>query len=222
MNWLQRKWNWARQKPLFWANVLLLTVTVVVVFFAPSPNGGDVRLRVLAVALQLIGAWTVWRDLTLTARQFGKSDILGSTWGWLKAGFSNRSIVASATGLSMSSATGRARGKARITIDPTASIEKRIINLEYFTEQIDKSIDAAYKEIDGRAAELEGKVKAESAARSAAIADVQRSLESAATGNFAHLAFGAVWLAVGAVLGTLAPEIAHIVAGRGCDVWRVF
>lgn len=46
-------------------------------------------------------------------------------------------------------------------------------------------------------------------------------MEDAATGNFATLAFGAAWLAIGVVLATWAPEIVKVVRGQWWEIWRV-
>ena len=53
-----------------------------------------------------------------------------------------------------------------------------------------------------------------------AIRDVRWDLEEAAAGNFAVLAFGAVWLAIGVIVATLSPEIAKIVAGQWTEVMK--
>ena len=91
---------------------------------------------------------------------------------------------------------------------------ERVTALEVVVAQIDAGLDSALKEIDERTSELKTKISTEAAAREHSIGDVKRSLESTATGNYAPLAFGAFWLAVGVVLATLAPEIALAAAGR--------
>jgi hypothetical protein len=222
MDRIRAKWNWASQKPLIWANLGLLGATVLVLFEFPSPDAGDSRLRLWSLILQLIGAWTVWRDLTSTARQFGKPGILTSTFDWLKAGFAGRKVVLLGGVASLGMGSSSARGKVRTTIDAAAPIEDRVKNLEALARQIDDSVDEAYKEIDRRADKLGEQIKAEAIARSGEVAGLRQMLESAVTANFGHLAFGAFWLAIGAILGTLAPEITKIVAGRGSEVWIAF
>lgn len=222
MDWIRAKWGWARQKPLMWANLGLLAAVVLVMFVFPSPDAGDTRLRLLSVILQLIGAWTVWRDLTSTARQFGKPGILKSALDWLKVGFARKKVVLAGSVASLALAGFSARAKVRRTIDATAPLETRLGNLESLTKQIDESVDEAFIEIDRRSQKLGEEIKAEAAARTNEIAELKKALESAVTANFGHLAFGAVWLAIGAFLGTMAPEIAKFVAGRGCEVWRAF
>jgi hypothetical protein len=92
--------------------------------------------------------------------------------------------------------------------------------LETNVQRIGERLDAAYREIDRAAGELYTKIKGESEARNAAIGEVKKNVEEAATGNLAALAFGVVWLAIGIVLSTLAPEIVKLVGGQWREVWR--
>ena len=96
---------------------------------------------------------------------------------------------------------------------------ERVTALEALAVQIDAGLDNAFKEIDERTSELKSKISAEAAAREHSINDVKRSLENTATGNYAPLAFGAFWLAVGVMLATLAPEIALAATGRWVELW---
>lgn len=218
MNWLLRKWVWAREKPLFWANLLLAALVVVVVFIVPARDASDFRVRALGMGLQLLGVLTVWRDLTTTARHFGKAGFLRGTWQWLKAGVFGRNVTISAS-LSGAVAMGmRARAKLRAATNPAASIADRVEALERRTMQIDDDLDKAYQEIDKVSSKLDSKVAAEADARGKAIDEVKRSLESAVTGNFSKLAFGAFWLGVGVILATLSTEISLAAAGRWAEL----
>ena len=96
---------------------------------------------------------------------------------------------------------------------------ERVTALEALAVQIDADLDSAFRVIDERTSELKSKISAEAAAREHSINDVKRSLENTATGNYAPLAFGAFWLAVGVMLATLAPEIALAATGRWVELW---
>lgn len=109
---------------------------------------------------------------------------------------------------------GRPRVKVGRTIRPESPLPERIAALEALATQIDGDLDNAFNEIAERTGELKTEIRAEAAAREHSINEVKRSLENTATGNYAPLAFGAFWLAVGVVLATLAPEIALAAAGR--------
>lgn len=224
MMWLRRKWAWANENRLFWANMALIAISGLLIFAWPGPTlatgPSDLRLRTWGLLLQLIGVVTVWLDLTRAARQFGKDGFARHTLVWLKRGLLGQRVVIGAIGSAMGSAVGRARGRVRQTIQPTAPLPDRVATLEAYVGQIDQEFDGAYKEIDQRADDLDSKIKAENEERGAAIGEIKKSVEEAATGNLATLAFGVVWLACGILLSTLAPEIVKIAAGQWCDVWR--
>jgi hypothetical protein len=142
-----------------------------------------------------------------------------STSEWLKAGLFGRNVTIGIAGAAALAIGGRMRAKIRTPIRPDAPISDRVSALEALSTQIDSSLDEAYREIDRAAADLEAKVKAESAERARAVDEVKESLESAATGNYTVLAFGAFWLAVGIVLATIAPELAKAAAGQWAELW---
>jgi len=124
---LRAKWAWAREKPLFWANVVLIGVTAFIAILWPGPRvdgiPSDLRLRLWGIALQVVGVVTVWRDLTGTAGHFGKAGFLAATLQWLKRGFGGRNVTVSLRG-SMVTATGMsATIKVRRRIDPTGTPE---------------------------------------------------------------------------------------------------
>lgn len=217
MSWIKRKWSWAKQNPLFWCNFVFIAAILAVIWAWPAPNASDFRVKLLGMVLQLVGILTVWHDLTAAARHFGKGGPLSffvSTGKWLKAGLFGATIqLGGASSVSIST-FGSARIKSRQPINRDIPLTDRVAALEAIAAQIDADLDSAFKEIDERTSELKTKISTEAAAREHSIGDVKRSLESTATGNYAPLAFGAFWLAVGVVLATLAPEIALAAAGR--------
>jgi hypothetical protein len=213
-SWLVRTWRWAGEKPYFWANVLLAlgTVALTSVWSGPVIQGApsDTRLRVWAVTLQLIGIWTVWRDLTSTAHDFGRDSILSSLSAWLRRGWSTPARTASMAGSAIGQSTVRGRAKSRWTVDATQPLEVRVQRLEANVNLIDQSLDAAFADIDRRGDEIESKVGDERIQRETADAALETRLKHTAVGNFSVLAFGAGWLVVGTVLGGLAPEIVRL------------
>ena len=222
MNWIKRKWSWAKQKPLFWGNLFVIASVAVVIWVWPAPDASDFRVKLLGMVLQLVGILTVWHDLTAAARHFGKGGpviFFTSTGKWLKAGLCGATIQVSGAAAILSPFCGSGRFKARQPIDRDAAMADRIAALETLAAQIDADLDSAFKVIDERSSELKAKISAEAAVRENSINDVKRSLENTATGNYAPLAFGAFWLAVGVVLATLAPEIVLAAAGRWSELW---
>lgn len=102
----------------------------------------------------------------------------------------------------------------RKPINPDASTADRLAALESNFQQVDEDIDGIYSEIDEKSKELNNKIQQEANERQIEIGRIESRLDHAATGNLTILAFGVVWLAVGVVISTLAPEIAKIAAGQ--------
>lgn len=89
MSGIKQKLSWAKQKPLFWRNIVFAATLVVVIWLWPAPNASDIRVRLLGMVLQLVGILTAWHDLTAAARHFGKGGPLSffvNTWKWMKIG----------------------------------------------------------------------------------------------------------------------------------------
>lgn len=219
VNWIKQKWQWAMRNKLFWWNIILIFVSVAIIFMWRSPGESDFRVKTLGMILQLIGVGSVWFDLTSTARTFGKTGMIQRTKDWLKAGFTRNATV-SLSGVSAQASTG---GSARLTvrwpIDPNAVNSVRIEALEKNLGKIDEEINALFQQLDQHAAVARERASNEEKMRTLAVAEVRRELIEASAGNFAILVFGVVWLAVGVVLSTWAPEIAIIAAGNCAGVW---
>lgn len=223
-NFIKAKWAWASEKPLFWANLVLAGLTALWIFVYPGPNTeagpSDFRIRTWGMFLQLLGAVTVWLDLTDSARKFGKGGFLKSTWKWLKAGIFGRTITLHVAGSQHTITGGKARIKQRRTIDPRSPIDSRMEALEYNLNKIDEDLTGAYKEIADSASELKEQIKSETANRQEAHKGLQKDLQEAIVGNYTKLAFGAAWVVVGIVISAWAPELAKMVAGQWSAVVR--
>ena len=171
------------------------------------------------MVLQLVGVGTVWFDLTNTARSFGKTGMIRRTMVWLKAGLTGRGdAVGMMAPVSLSLASS-ARATVRWQMDANAETALRLEALEKNIGKIDEDLNALFKQVDQQASAARERASNEANMRAQAIAEVRRELVEASVGNFAVLVFGAVWLAIGVVLSTLAPEIAKTVAGNWASVW---
>lgn len=202
--WLQHKRNWAKKKPLVWANLILGTTTLTIIFLWPGPS--DLRLRLLGLALQLLGILTVWHDLTSTAGKFGMSGIFRSLWVWLKE-FSYKPRMVYADISEQVNAVDSARVKKRWTTKANASLAERVSKLEENFLWLDQDLSSMQQAIDRKTSELDSKINTHREFADSSIREVKERLKETATGNFPLLAFGAWWLAVGVFLATVAPEI---------------
>jgi hypothetical protein len=216
--WINRKWHWAMRNKLFWWDIVLMAASVAFIFIWKSPGESDFRVKTLGMILQLIGVGTVWFDLTSAARTFGKTGMIQRTKEWLKAGFTGDATVLLSGVSAQANATWSARATVRWPIDPNAVNSARIEALEKNLWKIDEDINALFRELDQHMAVARERASNEENMRAQAVAEVRRELIEASVGNFSILVFGAVWLAVGVVLSTWAPEIAKIAAGNWAGV----
>ena len=223
LGFLRAKWAWANEKPLFWANLALGGLTLLWVFIYPGPNTdtgpSDFRLKTWGMFLQLLGAYTVWHDLTSAAQSFGKEGFLKGTWVWLKAGFFGRSEVIYGSASAKITIRGGIRAKQRRDLHSSAPIESRLEVLEFNLSRIDDELSSAFKTIEEGTAKFNQQLREESKKREEALNGLEKSLKDAITGNYSVLAFGAFWVAVGVVVSAWAPEIAKVVAGQWSQVW---
>lgn len=97
--------------------------------------------------LQLLGAYTVWRDLAGTGQEFGKNGIPRRNWSWLKTFFKPQSVILVSADLASGSRIDSVRCQIRPNVDMAASAERRIATLEDYVSRIDKDVAAAFVEI---------------------------------------------------------------------------
>jgi hypothetical protein len=204
MKWLRHKWAWAKENPLFWCNLLFCVDTFLYTFHFPGSTGFP--LRVWSLVLQLFGVATVWYDLSDTARSFGKTSFFRNTLTWLKQLFAKERIAEPPVGLTTNIQVGASLNMDVIRL-PSAGLDARVSALESDVKRLREDLSAANQALAKQTHRLDGAMAAQSAELKEAIERVNKSLEDAAVGNRALLAFGALWLTVGIALSTFEHEI---------------
>lgn len=222
---IQGRFRIAGENPLLWHSLLLTAGTAIVVWFWPAPvidnTPSDFRIRFCGMTLQLIGAWTVWHDLTESARKFGKTSLLANTLEWAKRLIFGHGHALGGVCAVTADCHANFRGKARKPHPPDGSpLESRIETLEYNLSRVDEELSQAFREITDTESKLKNQINEESKKREEAHKEIQKDLQEAIVGNYATLVFGAFWVAIGIVVSALAPEIAKVVAGQWVVVWR--
>lgn len=225
LSFVQGRFRVAKENPLFWYNLLLIFGTASAIWLWPAPvidnSPSDFRIRSWGMLLQLIGAYTVWRDLSESARKFGKTSLLSNTIEWLRRLIFGHAHVIGAAGSIQINGSGSARAKSRRAQPPDGSpLESRIETLEYNLSKVDEELSQAFQQISDTENRLKEQIKEESRKRDEAHKELQKDLHEAIVGNYATLVFGAAWVGVGIVVSALAPEIAKVVAGPWAPVWR--
>jgi hypothetical protein len=222
----RRKWAWACLNKLFWASIALALLTLAVGWWWPGPmtagTPSDSRLRVWGMLLQLLGAYTVFRDLASTARDFGRANILKRSWTWFKSGFIAQPVILVSADLTGASSITGGRVQVRPGIDSNGPPDARITALESYVAYIDKDVAAAFTEIGRKGGELSIEIKTKTAVLHDVLDATDRRLAQAVVGNYSVLVFGAVWLGLGIVISSIAPEIVKLVAHQYQAVWTAF
>jgi len=211
------KLDWARGNQLFWANAALIFATLLILWF-PGPS--DLRIRLWGMALQLLGAFTVWHDLAGAARDFGVTGIVKRNLAWVKRGFRNKSPVNGSAEIILGSLASSSSGTVRATLHVGASLEERVSMLERRLRQVDDAAVKAQNLINEKERLLRQKIAQLEQSLVSKVEEVNLKLKTAVVGSYPVLLFGAAWLVVGIVLSSVAPEVAKSLEGEWVQIWR--
>uniref|UniRef100_Q47HX4 Transmembrane protein n=1 Tax=Dechloromonas aromatica (strain RCB) TaxID=159087 RepID=Q47HX4_DECAR len=222
---IQGRFRIAKENPLLWYSLLLAAGTVTAIWYWPAPvtdsNPSDFRIRLWGMVLQLIGAYTVWHDLTESARKFGKTSLLANTIEWAKRLIFGHGHALGGVCATTDNVCFGGRATSRRPQPPDGSpLESRIETLEYNLSKVDEELSQALRQITDTKTKLKEQIKEESKKREEAHKEIQKDLHEAIVGNYATLVFGAFWVAIGILVSALAPEIAKAVAGQWALISR--
>jgi hypothetical protein len=170
--------------------------------------------------LQLIGAYIVWRDLVGSAKDFGQTGVLKSTWIWLKAGFGFPTVVSVSADLRLESCVMAAFGTARQSIDPNAEVTHRLQILELYVKQIDEDLSHHGRRLQETERTLRREIVTAKSELQGLISQVDNKLKDSMIGSYPTLIFGAFWVFIGMILSSLAPDIVKLVAHQYDVVWQ--
>ncbi|MDQ2818828.1 MAG: hypothetical protein M3Y65_00225 [Pseudomonadota bacterium] len=207
---IRQKWFWLCQNNLLWVNVLLTAVTAMVLCVKPACDNShltDLPVRLWGMGLQLIGAYTVWVDLTGTAKEFGVQPF--STWEALKNLFRTFPLI-TVSATAMPKGVEAVAGVGTVTATGTPpSLEERVASLEDKAAVLSGQLTVARQELRSQKdamtqdlQKLEGELGRE-------IHALQGQIKDAFTGNYRMLRIGAFWLVVGIILSSIAIEITN-------------
>lgn len=213
----------ANENPLFWANLVLLGLTIGFISLWPSPiteaGPSDFRLRAWAAFLQLTGAGIVFWDLTASARDLERPGVLANTFKWFKRLVKGYEVV-SGTMAGSIVFSGKLFGRAgQPPLPPGAPLADRVKAIEDQITRIDGELSGLFKHIDETETKLAAQISEEASKREAAHKAIEETVKSAVIGNYASLMFGASWAVVGMVISAFSQDIARLGAGQWRIVW---
>jgi hypothetical protein len=206
-SWLRRFIQWLKKPTQLWIALgVILAAGIVVLFVGINER----TIRLTGLFLQLLGIATVIWGIELTRRLFGHPTLLGLAAGWLRQFPPYRRKVGFGAAAGSVALTG-AKARMYVTSSPPqdATLEQRVASLEANIRHLNKRIDDGLNELDELQRLQTDALRKETQERTAEDAKIAGRLESSSTGGLHISAIGALWLFVGVILSTAAPEIAH-------------
>jgi hypothetical protein len=191
---------------------LCLFVTVVALVISLRSNTPEPIIRLIGLVLQLLGVLTVAWGISETRAMFGRPSIGSKIRTWISAAPFLRSQHVTASGRAITGgATVKARGHVTHSAGENPTIDSRLDALEKNLEAVHQRITGLSQEYDQELRNLTNRVREEQSYRNQQVTSLYARLEEFGTGGVHISAIGAVWLFVGLVLSTAAPELATLV-----------
>lgn len=174
-----------------------------------SLDATEQSIRLVGLALQVLGIGTVIWGISVTRKQFGHPPVVRLLASWLRrCPLVRRPAYLQPEGISVGASIVGMRLTEVFTPNPSAPLGDRLVCIEKGLETLQKRIDSAESQIDNESSVAHGKVLVESRARVAADKDIMGALEASSTGGISISAVGALWLFVGVILSTASQELA--------------
>ena len=201
-----------RDKRLFWYYVAVIGVTLwCIVFFVPSSDIGkveDLHVRGWGMALQLFGAWTVWHDLTSTAREYGNGPSWRKSVDYVKSVFFKPTPVTASIGWTEEPDTFSMTATVSTPLDPRQPIDSRLAQLESFAQDLRRDLSSLHFIMNQQKAELTADLKTSMDELRRESGRIEGQIKQALVGNLNVLTFGVVCLVLGIVLTSIPEEMA--------------
>lgn len=200
---------WLGEAKYFW---LALAVVAIALLLAVRPAASQQLIRLTGLGLQILGILTVVWGISETRALFGHPSVLRKTMAWMgrfPLPRRSKTVHVSASGVAVASASARAHVIHGPGSNPT--VEKRLEALEKNITSLHQRISELEQELERSAQRVTDDLRNEQKVRSAEDQQIRQTLEATGTGGVHISAIGALWLLVGVILSTGAPEIANLV-----------
>lgn len=207
LRWLRANVYW-----LFWEPrpVWLAVLVVAAALIAALRYGATERdVQIAGGILQALGIVTVVWGIHQTRKLFGRPKLVTVLRQWLERRpvYGGR-IVSASVKITVGPATLLARGYGTEVVRSDAAIEERVEVLEKNLKRVNERIDHVYSEMDDKFKSHAERLEREEQSRSTEDKILHSKIEVAETGGVHISLIGALWLLVGVMLSTMAPEIA--------------
>ena len=199
---------WLAEAKYVW---IALCVSLVAVALCARPGTSEPFIRLIGLALQILGIATVIWGILETRAFFGRPTLLVKVRNWIDRCPLRAVKISVGVGTAVArGVAGKLRGHGSAPINPSAPTDERLANLEKNVSLLHERITAVTRDLDTDIGALRSQVERESEERHRGTAEVRKQLEGVATGGIHITSIGAAWLFVGVVLSTAAPELATL------------
>ena len=203
-------WSWILEAR--YAGIVIIGVLAALAFSLQAKTTEPV-IRMVGLALQLLGIGTVGWGIAETRALFRHPSFSASIQSWLKrcpAIRQNRVLSADLTASGVATCNARAYVTSG-PIGPNATIEERLTILEKNIIQMNNQIIGAQTEMDDELRKVGKLLQKEKEERQMEEKALQELLEATGTGGVHISAIGAFLLFVGVILSTTGTEIAKFI-----------
>lgn len=205
--WLKALYSWLAEARLVWLALLLVAPAVIV---SLREGASEWEIRIAGLVLQLFGLGTVAHGVHKTRKLFGRPSTMASLRGWATRFPRWRRSVVLAAGTAVVQARAYApRIWVWSSVEPGAPIEAQIKALSQNVEHLKVHMNQTEDAIDAGLRKQSDALGREEQARANSDSALQQRLELAQTGGLEITFVGVIWLAVGVILATIAPDIAQ-------------
>ncbi len=204
--WLRAVYRWLREARHVWFTLGVVAIALVASFW---PGASESRIRMTGLALELIGIGTVAFGIRDTRKLFKLKPLATVFREWFdRRPRWRRDVEFQAEGSVIASASGNLRARAWTRMDSTAPLDAQLAAVISNVERLAEDVARLDDRIDAEARQRAQAIQQEQQVRAKDDHDLRSHLEAAHTGGL-HLSFmGVIVLLVGAILSTLATEIA--------------
>jgi hypothetical protein len=201
-------WSWFVKPRHVW---IALGVVVLALVVALGPCTSEPTIRLVGLALQLMGICTVIWGISETRNLFGHPSLSSKVKAWLgEFPLRRRSIIIGAAASAAGFASAEGRAYVTHGPGPSPTTETRLDALEKNIAALHERISGTEREMDAELRKGAEALEGEANARSAEDKVIREKLEATGTGGVHISAIGALWLFVGVTLSTASVELASI------------
>lgn len=197
--------NWLFDARLF---CLALSVAAGPLVFALRTSASEPTIRIMGLALQVLGIATVAWGIRETRALFGHDDLFTIAKKWfVRVPVYGGRVVSGSVNLTEGGDTAHFLGCVSSTASPNATVEERVSVLEKNVQHLNERIDEAQTEMDQGFRAQSSALEEEKHNRSNEDQLLSAKLEATETGGLHISAMGALWLFIGVSLSTASVEL---------------